>query len=327
VAAVKQSDGGPPGEDSSRTSQLVVAALKDKAHKQSQQRISPPHTASTAIAGTLDGGAVNGYLLPRVSSHSRTSSGDSGIYALSPSPVPSSPSSVYAAPVGLPIDHHNGSADARSNGKTKSDGHAVPIAVNGPVTSNGHAKGKGIHLDDGIPIDFNKTCNRTYGAHISTLSSPEMSLSASPCETYDTRWMGLNVNPNGTGFATANGNGNKLFPSNNTKGRARFEDLQTTTQVHSYEQESEHQTQTRLMLHALTQENDQLKSRMAEMEGNYMRLASLNEAYRVELIEYRSRVSCFVPFSVAMLRFRDFECFITLFVGSRVTPFSFSRSL
>jgi hypothetical protein len=45
------------------------------------------------------------------------------------------------------------------------------------------------------------------------------------------------------------------------------------------------------MLNAMMQENEQLKSRIADVEGNYLRLARLNEAYRVELIGHRRRVS------------------------------------
>ena len=48
------------------------------------------------------------------------------------------------------------------------------------------------------------------------------------------------------------------------------------------------------MLHTLMQENEQLKSRVASWEGDYVRLARLNEAYREELVGYRTGVS--VPF-------------------------------
>jgi len=264
VAAAKPID---VGAESSRTSQL---------DKQSQKGVSPQPSTSTAVSGPLNGCANIGYPAGGISSreftHSRASSVDSDIYALSPSPAPSSPSSVYAAPVNYRNGSANTSTNARSNGKSKSNGHA---AVNGS-TSNSHAKG---HHEDEIPIELSNTYNRTYGSQISTLSSPEMSLSTSPCETYDTRW-GTKVNPNGTVNGTS------------SNGKARFDGLRNT-QVHSYEQESGSQTQTQLMLHAVMQENDQLKSRMADMEGNYLRLARLNEAYRVELIGYRTRVSDF----------------------------------
>ncbi|KAG7097849.1 hypothetical protein E1B28_005164 [Marasmius oreades] len=47
---------------------------------------------------------------------------------------------------------------------------------------------------------------------------------------------------------------------------------------------------TEVMLEALRRENETLRNRLAEYERDYMRLSRLNEIYREELIEHRSRL-------------------------------------
>jgi len=55
---------------------------------------------------------------------------------------------------------------------------------------------------------------------------------------------------------------------------------------------------TEAMLEALRRENETLRARMADYERDYVRLSRLNEVYREELIEHRSRVSYNRSFSV-----------------------------
>ena len=45
------------------------------------------------------------------------------------------------------------------------------------------------------------------------------------------------------------------------------------------------------MLEAMRRENEQLKSRLADTQRDYIRISRLNELYREELIECRGRVS------------------------------------
>ncbi|KAF5367485.1 hypothetical protein D9758_003727 [Tetrapyrgos nigripes] len=47
---------------------------------------------------------------------------------------------------------------------------------------------------------------------------------------------------------------------------------------------------TEVMLEALRQENEQLRNRLADIERDYIRISRLNEIYREELIEHRSRL-------------------------------------
>ena len=44
------------------------------------------------------------------------------------------------------------------------------------------------------------------------------------------------------------------------------------------------------MLEAMRLENEQLRNRLVETERDYIRISRLNEVYREELIEHRSRV-------------------------------------
>ena len=44
------------------------------------------------------------------------------------------------------------------------------------------------------------------------------------------------------------------------------------------------------MLEAMRRENEQLRNRLVETERDYIRISRLNEVYREELIEHRSRV-------------------------------------
>lgn len=270
--ATKSTDDGRRVETEPST-----ASSRGKKKGPSPKRTFPP-AISTAMASTLNSRFYKGNDATQVSLSKYAHSGtDSGIYASSPSSTPSSPSSVYAAGTTSPMNYRNGSANPSS---AATNAHAVPIAVSGIVTGSGHSNGRSTHVggsevvDDGLPFEFNNA-HRTYGA-ISTLSSPEMSLSASPCDINDTRWMGTDVNRNAIGSGVAN-------------EKPKCDDLQSN-QVQGYEQESARQTQSQLMLQALMQENEQLRSRITDMEGNYLRLARLNEAYREELIGYRTRV-------------------------------------
>lgn len=45
------------------------------------------------------------------------------------------------------------------------------------------------------------------------------------------------------------------------------------------------------ILETLRRENEQLRGRLADMERDYIRVSRLNEVYREELIDYRTRVS------------------------------------
>ena len=47
---------------------------------------------------------------------------------------------------------------------------------------------------------------------------------------------------------------------------------------------------TDIVLEALRRENEQLRSRVADMERDYVKLMRLNEIYREELIDHRRRV-------------------------------------
>ncbi len=47
------------------------------------------------------------------------------------------------------------------------------------------------------------------------------------------------------------------------------------------------------MFEAMRRENEQLRSRLADTERDYIRITRLNEIYREELIEHRRRV-CYV---------------------------------
>lgn len=51
----------------------------------------------------------------------------------------------------------------------------------------------------------------------------------------------------------------------------------------------------RSLLDAMQRENELLRSRLVDAERNYIRLSRLNEIYREELIEHRTRVSCPLP--------------------------------
>jgi coiled-coil domain-containing protein 6 len=46
-----------------------------------------------------------------------------------------------------------------------------------------------------------------------------------------------------------------------------------------------------IMLAALQRENEALRSRLVDMERDYVRISRLNEIYREELLEHRNRVS------------------------------------
>jgi hypothetical protein len=47
-----------------------------------------------------------------------------------------------------------------------------------------------------------------------------------------------------------------------------------------------------LMLDTMQRENEALRNRLVDTERDYVRVSRLNEVYREELIEHRSRVSC-----------------------------------
>ncbi len=49
---------------------------------------------------------------------------------------------------------------------------------------------------------------------------------------------------------------------------------------------------TAVLLAALREENESLRSRLVVAEREYVRVRRLNEVYREELIEHRRRVSC-----------------------------------
>jgi hypothetical protein len=50
------------------------------------------------------------------------------------------------------------------------------------------------------------------------------------------------------------------------------------------------------ILETLRRENEQLRGRLADMERDYIRVSRLNEVYREELIDYRTRVSIDLTF-------------------------------
>ena len=55
---------------------------------------------------------------------------------------------------------------------------------------------------------------------------------------------------------------------------------------------------TDVVLEALRRENEQLRSRLADMERDYVRLTRLNEIYREELIDHRRRVRSSIPWQL-----------------------------
>ena len=57
---------------------------------------------------------------------------------------------------------------------------------------------------------------------------------------------------------------------------------------------------TDIVLEALRRENEQLRSRVADMERDCVRITRLNEIYREELIDHRRRVRSSIPLAVVV---------------------------
>jgi hypothetical protein len=51
------------------------------------------------------------------------------------------------------------------------------------------------------------------------------------------------------------------------------------------------------MLEAMRRENEQLRNKLVDTERDYIRITRLNEVYREELIEHRSRVCYLLPWA------------------------------